>query len=870
MTTLTHGSRGFVLAALLGFISHATPGGRMAAATEAAVPLAAAFFRDHCIGCHEAADPAGGLDLAALAADLSDDETFRTWVAIHDRVARGEMPPDEPLDPEAKARFLDEVSRQLTAHEAGAIASSGRAVRRRMNRYEYEHALRDLLGAPWLQVKQVLPEDGELHRSNKVGEALSVSHVQMARTMQAAEGALRQILARDQVEPSPVDRRYYVREQEGFVKLFKFKEITASPDRSTIPLLGTEVDLEVLENGRPPFAGDEDPERRDREAAGVIASSYEPLQPKFDGFRAPASGRYRLSFKTYTFWVGTRKMGRYWTGDRRQAGPGRRAEPVAVYAVTRTGEFRKLGQFDAQIEPTEAVLDVDLIADETIMPDPVRLFRSRPMVVAGGWTNPLGTADGAPGVAYQWMHVAGPLRDDGQPSPHERLFGELPRRLNEQGDAWEFHSSSPRHDARRLIERFLGQAYRRPATAAETDGFLGLVEEALRTGSTFTDAMLAGYVAILCSPGFMYLEEPVGPLPDGAIASRLSFFLWNSPPDEELRRVAAAGRLADRAVLAAQVDRLLDDPRSDRFVAAFLDSWLDLREVRDTAPDENLYPDYYLDDFLVESAVDETRAYFRHLVAEDLPARCIADSDFVFVNERLAEHYGIPGVSGVALRKVAVPAGNPRGGLLTQAAILKVTANGTTTSPVVRGGWMMERILGEPPPPPPKNVPAIESDTRGARTIREQLDLHRAEESCRACHQKIDPVGFALENFDVLGGWRERYRAIDEAVDPAPGVGHNGHWFKFHEAQPVDASGDLPGPGGEFRDVVELKRILVERDRDLARNLARQLLIHATGAGPRFSDRPHVEAILDRTASRGYGARSLIHAIVASPLFLTK
>jgi hypothetical protein len=303
-------------------------------------------------------------------------------------------------------------------------------------------------------------------------------------------------------------------------------------------------------------------------------------------------------------------------------------------------------------------------------------------------------------------------------------------------------------------------------------------------------------------------------------------------------------------------------------VDAFLDYWLDLRRIVATAPDSGLYSDYYLDDLLTESALEETQRFFAELLRSDLPARNLIASDFVMVNERLAAHYGLPPVSGVALRRTPLPKDSPRGGLLTQAAVLKVTANGTTTSPVLRGAWIMERVLGQNPPPPPPSVPAVEPDIRGAVTIRQQLEQHRTLETCNACHAKIDPAGFALENFDVMGGWRDRYRAEGEGA-PEKGIAKSGQKFTFHLALPVDASGVLPD-GRKFADVRELKSLLLADEKGIARNLARQLVTYATGAPVGFGDRAPVERALERAASSHYGVRSIIHEIVQSELFSQK
>ncbi|MCI0433276.1 MAG: DUF1592 domain-containing protein, partial [Gemmatimonadetes bacterium] len=267
--------------------------------------------------------------------------------------------------------------------------------------------------------------------------------------------------------------------------------------------------------------------------------------------------------------------------------------------------------------------------------------------------------------------------------------------------------------------------------------------------------------AALCAPHFLYLNAgPAGPLDNFALASRLSYFLWSSMPDEELTRLAAKGQLRQPALLRAQMERLLQDPKAAAFNESFTGQWLDLRKITATSPDELLYPEW--DDLIEWSCVQETRRFFDEVLKHDLSVTNFVQSDFAILNERLATHYNIPGVKGIEFRKVKLPPDSVRGGVLAQASVLKVTANGTTSSPVLRGVWMLERIIGKPVPPPPAGVPAVEPDIRGATTIREQLAKHRNDTSCAKCHAKIDPPGFALESFDVIGGWRDRYRAAGD------------------------------------------------------------------------------------------------------------
>jgi hypothetical protein len=259
----------------------------------------------------------------------------------------------------------------------------------------------------------------------------------------------------------------------------------------------------------------------------------------------------------------------------------------------------------------------------------------------------------------------------------------------------------------------------------------------------------------------------------------------------------------------------------------------------------------------------------QELFAKNLPARTVVNSDFTFLNERLAQHYGVPGVTGATMRRVTLPKDSIRGGLMTQASVLKVTANGTTTSPVVRGVWIMERILGYHTAPP-AGVPAIEPDIRGAVTIRQQLDKHRADAMCAACHKKIDPPGFALESFDVMGGWRDHYRAFADGVKPEPGIGLSGQPFAFRYGLPVDSAGTLEN-GPSFKDIREFKQLLLDHEeRTVARNLVGQLTTYATGAPIGFTDRRQVEDILDKTRDSGWGVRSIVHGIVQSDLFQFK
>jgi hypothetical protein len=852
------------------------------------------YLRNHCVECHDAETQKGGLDLTTLRFDAANVTNFARWVLVHDRVAAGEMPPKKKPRPEAQAlkHFTNALASALIDAEQTRIAAEGRATRRRLNRYEYENALRDLLHAPWLQIRDALPEDGEAHRFNKVGDALDVSHVQMARYLAAADDALRQAMAQHPTRPETKVIRHYARDQRSYTGPMKFSVFNTAPERATFPVLGFQGQPDVRRGDAPLTVGTNDPVTRELEGVGVVASAYEPIEPKFNRFRAPVAGRYKLRFNAHSVWVGPGPTNRWYIPDLDNVARGRRDEPVTITAETPPRLLRHLGDFDVTPEPAVHELDVWLLEGEMIRPDAGRLFRSRPG--ASRWQNPLAEKDGQPGVVFRWMEVEGPIYDTWPPAGHQLLFGDLPMvarktdarleakrdeqlgRTNRFGErrftpppGVEAVSKQPLADAERLLRQFIARACRRPVDEpAEVKRFLPVVRAALKKGNSFTDALIAGYTAVLCSPEFLGLEEKPGRLDDFALASRLAFFLWNSPPDDALRQFAARHELGRPEVLRAQTERLLNDPNSRRFVDAFLDYWLDLRRIQATAPDAELYSDYYLDDLLAESALAETQLFFAELLLGDLPARHLAASDFAMLNERLAAHYGLPPVRGVALRRTPLPKDSVRGGLLTQTAVLKVTANGTTTSPVLRGAWIMERILGEKPPPPPPSVPAVEPDTRGAVTIRQQLDKHRTLESCNACHAKIDPPGFALENFDVMGGWRERYRA-EGGDKPEPGLARSGQKFSFHYAQPVDAAGELPG-GRQFRDIREFKLLLLEDERALARNLVRQLTVFATGAPVRFADRGQVEAILDRAAASRFGVRSLVLELVQSDLFRNK
>jgi len=869
------------LALLLGVVrSHA------ASVVPHVPPGTASFIEKHCASCHDDVEKKGGLNLTDLTFAPGDPKNFNTWVRVFDRVADGEMPPKKKPRPEAAelTAFTEGLSKTIVLAEQTRVATEGRATQRRLNRFEYENALRDLLHAPWLQVKDALPEDGEAFRFNKVGDALDMSHVQMNRYLAAADYALRQVIAPQVERPQPTITRYYAREQRSFMGPMKFSVFNSSPERASFPMLGDQPQPDVRAGKAPATVGAADPANRDLEAVGVVASNYEPIEPKFNQFKAPLAGRYKIRFNTFSVWVGPGKAVpgkdgkipapsavKWWIPDLDDVTTGRRSEPVTIYSETPPRLLRHLGNFDAQPTPAVNELDVWLLAGETIRPDPSRLFRSRPG--ATRWQNPLAEKDGQPGVAFRWLEVEGPLVDEWPSAGHRLLFGDLPMQPIEKPAAGtapvEVTSADPAKDAARLLKAFIEQAYRRPVAPGEVPRFLPVVAGVLKAGGAFADAMITGYTAVLCSPEFVCLEEKPGKLDDYAVASRLAFFLTNSAPDAELRSLAAQGKLRQPAVLRAQTERLLTGPKSPQFVNAFLDYWLDLRKTMGTAPDSALYDDYYLDDLLTESALAETQSFFAELVRTDLPARNIVASDFVMVNGRLAQHYGLPPVEGVALRRVTIPVDSPRGGLMTQASVLKVTANGTTTSPVIRGAWVLERIFGQPPAPPPPSVPAVEPDIRGTTTIRQQLEKHRDVESCAVCHDKIDPPGFALESFDVMGGWRDRYRATGDGAPPEKGFGHGGQKFVFHQALPVDPSGEM-ADGRKFADIREFKRLLLTDEAQLARNLAKQLTVYATGAPVRFGDRAHIETILQRASASHYGVRTLIHELVQSDLFLNK
>jgi hypothetical protein len=857
------------------------------------------FFERHCYACHSGQKPEAGLDLATFSRDLGDPASVAMFVRIHDRIAAGEMPPADEERPGAAeidtvTRLLDE---RLLAADRARIARDGRLRMRRLTRLEYEHTLRDLLALERLEIREMLPPDGQVAGIDKVASGLEWSPVLVKAYAEAAEKALSAAIATRSTPPPVFKRRIYP------ASLFKFggnmaqgtyvllKNLKADPlmplkyppDPGLSPAEKAAIEQQTFAERRKLVFGG--PVSKSQGAVGMLVGRHGEHSPEM-GFSTLFAGPYRMRVSTWSF-----------TWDKGEVGPIDSSQTLVLRAhraERQQNEGRLLAAFTApSLAPREHEIIRWLDPREALVMDPASIdlwrFRDR-----GPWT---GTYTG-PGIALDWVEVEGPIYESWPPESHERLFGGLPiaawpadataipprREALVQnhalyrphcGPGHDFpaatltppletvHSSDPAEDARQLFAAFMPRAFRRPVAAEEIEPYVALVLERLAAQECFEDAMRRAYVAILSSPEMVLI--PAGNNGDQfTLASRLSYWLWNSPPDEDLLRLAATGTLAEPQVLHAQIDRLLADPRSDRFIEDFTDQWLELRRIDDTAPDSKLYPEYGF--LLHEGMVAEPRAFLRELITKDLPIRTLVNADFAMLTQRLAEHYGIAGVDGVGVRRVPLPPGSHRGGLLTQAAILKLTANGTVTSPVKRGAWVMDRLFDSPPPPPPPGVSSIDPDTRGATTIREQLALHRNNAGCAVCHSKIDPAGFALECFDPVGGFRDRYRSTGKG-DVPPEAGKVAWRTPYRLGPPVDTSGEF-ADGRRFDGIDDLKAMLAEDPKPLARAFVASISRYATGADVSYADRRTVDAIVASASPTQHGVRSLIHALAQSILFL--
>ncbi len=762
------------------------------------------LFTKHCQKCHSGEKPKGKFDITKLSPDFADKMMRERWQAVIDQIESGDMPPKEkPRPPKTEVNALTAwINERVTAAEVAHQKERGRVVMRRLNRAEYANTVRDLLGVE-VDLADLLPPDTSTNGFDNNAELLHTSSYLMRSYLDAADRVLDEAIA-NKPQPWILKKRFDIREEKSV-------KATGSVYRHT-------------DDGVAIFAT--------WESANIRVTMW--------NFRSHVRGKYRFRISGYGFQSEGKPITfRVTAGTLKEVTEEHLIDYFSVPADKPT-----VVEFTQQLEPENRIR----ILAEGLPALP-------PMVEKIGADKYTG-----PGLVIQWVDVEGPILESWPSPSHKAIFGELPLK-RVAPERFEVESKQPMADAERILREFARRAFRRNITDDDIKPFLARVKTKLDQDYSFEQAMRVGLRAVLVSPNFLFFREQAPKLDDFAIASRLSYFLWSSMPDETLFKLAADNKLHEPEVLHAQVERLLSDPKAKAFTTNFTEQWLSLRAIDATMPDRTLYPEY--DDILKTASLKETTMFFDDVLKRDLPITNFVSSDFTFVNARLAKHYGIPGVEGMDMRKVTLPPDIHRGGLLTMASIMKVTANGTITSPVIRGAWVLDRILGTPPPKPPADVEAIEPDIRGATTIREQLAKHRKIESCNSCHKKIDPPGFALESFDVIGGWRENYRALTKGGEK------DEHGRRVKQGPAVDPTASM-ADGRSFANIDELKKLLAEDKDQLARSLAEKLMTYATGAAPSKIDKPQIEIIVARLHDKNYGFKTLIHEVVQNALFQNK
>ncbi len=810
-----------------------------AAASPAAPPHSAqAFFAEHCVRCHGPEKQKAERRFDALPAAVTHADQLTDLQDIIDQLTLGDMPPAEEKQPapEERRAIIALLTRQAAEGRARLASTGGQTVLRRLNRREYLATVGDLfaLNLAMFDPTAKFPRDQTVHHFDNIGDALKTSGYLLAQYVEAAEAVVEKALGQPRA-PAPRTWRFTdnfqqqpeLRYSHGRVQNFRYMVLyeglhSESHEGAYGPLLafaeGVPADgwYEIrvraeAKNRRNPYDArlfGHDPDAPFR--LGVVPGNArigplhheQPLEPSLGEVTLPDE---RIEWQTFRVWLDRGFSPRFTFPN----GP----------LGARQNWNRILRQYNASFPPE--------------LRKTTGIVEARVVVQRHGFV---------PQIRIHEVEITGPLEAGGPTASERAILGDAP--------------FAPER-TRQILMDFARRAYRRAPTGDEIDRLLGVIAERRTQGRTPHEALRDGLKAALCSPAFLYLADPTEAstaatsrlLSAPALATRLSYFLWGTTPDAELLRAAESGELLATAGLVKQTRRLLASPRADAFVAGFLDSWLNLRVLGDMPPDRGAFMRYYAQG--LQSAMKrETQLFTRDLLDRDASIVRFLDADYTFANRPLARLYGVeaavPAEAAHEFRRI--PFASPlRGGLLGQGSVLTVSANGIETSPVTRGVWMLENILGTPPAPPPDNVPAIDPDVRGAKSMRDLLAKHRDSPACFECHRKIDPLGFALESFDPIGAARTTYA----------------------KRVPIDASGELPN-GQRFDDIAGLKRLLVERKAQFARMLTERLLTYACGRRIEALDRPAVDAILAATAGHDYPFRTLVEEVVRSETFRSR
>ena len=773
---------------------------------------AAPFIEKHCIECHGGKSTKGDLDLKKIdRADAAILKSRKVWLNALTQVGSGEMPPKKRTRPtlEEIEKFTASVESAFERAELAAPPDPGRITVRRLNRNEYNNTVRDLLGADF-NAAEDFPPDEIGHGFDNIGDVLTVSPLLTERYLDAADTISRRVVLTE--IPKPSQRALsgrYLQPNNAKTPESRFREL--------------------------------DPESDDATKSGPFTAAGDYLKfSKDDDFM------FRSTVYATTKGTAPVKVALFLAGKN-------------LTDVSSDAEVEQLmGAGAAKMKPLKIVKVFEITARDAGKAQKIEvpvnriddIQRAGIALVKPPSGDPATEGEALPHLFIENLRTEGPM--DPRPLSHRMILACSPEK--------------PRAEqTREVITRLLNRGYRRPATVEEIGAHMKFAEQAMVSGKSWEAAMRQVVQAVLCSPKFLFRVEldqrsdskAPHAIDEFQLASRLGYFLWSTMPDDELFDLAGKGTLT--ANLDAQVRRMLKDPKAAALTDNFAMQWLQLKRLEIVAPDAKLFPTFTTS--LRRAMLRETQLFFGEILREDRNVLDLLDGDFTFLNEVLAKHYGIADTAGNAVGtkaaqkrpggtqfqrnefvRVALPM-KERGGLLTQASVLTVTSNPTRTSPVKRGRWVLEQILGTPPPPPPANVKELEAQAELKGTLRQRMEQHRENPNCASCHAQMDAIGFAMENYNAVGAWRT----------------------KDGDAE-IDASGKLPD-GKSFAGAAELKSVLKEKKALFVRNLSEKLLTYALGRGLEYYDGRAIQQINAELAKGEYKFSSLVCAIVKSDPF---